>query len=117
MKKVCFIVVWCFFCLGLLISGSEARYNRYTVANRVKSFNDSCLDVGRTAVIPRVCKEPTRVMYKGIYCYGCPEASVCKPGCRGGKVCINQRCVCPPKQLLIDCNGQCQSPVVPCKLP
>lgn len=98
-------------------STADARLNRYIVANKAKYFNDSCLEIGRTAVYPKVCKSPTKVMYKGIYCYGCPEASRCNPACKGGKVCINQRCLCPPNRLLVDCNGKCQDPTVPCNIP
>lgn len=109
--------------MALLVCGMffaepvAARLNLYILANKAKSFNDSCLEIGRTVVYPSVCKKPTKVLYKGVYCYGCPEASRCKPGCKGGKVCINQQCVCPPNRLLVDCNGKCQSPTVPCKLP
>ena len=102
-------------CILALAFPAEARPTRYQTMSNVKYFNDVCLEIGRTAVYPKFCK-PTGVMYKGVYCFGCPEAHICRPACTGGKVCINQRCVCPPKQLLIDCNGRCQSPTVPCRL-
>lgn len=112
MKKLFMIVT--VLVLILACTDAQARFSKAKLANRAQYFNDSCLEIGRTAVYPRVCKNPTKVTYKGVYCFGCPEASRCNPGCRGGKICINQKCMCPPNRLLIDCNGKCQSPTVPC---
>lgn len=115
MKKL--LIAWAVFFAAIMIyTMAEARFNRAILAKNAQYFNDVCLEIGRTAVIPRVCKSPTKVMYKGLYCFGCPEASRCNPGCRGGKICVNQKCMCPPNRMLVDCNGRCQSPTVPCVL-
>lgn len=93
---------------------AAALVNSSTLKGRIGKMNRLCWEIGRTASYPSVCKNPTRVSYKGVACWGCPEASRCNPACRGGKVCVNQKCVCPPNQLLYDCYGRCLSPTTPC---
>lgn len=108
--------IWFLSLLGII--PAEARFNKYTVANQVQYFNDSCLEIGRTAVMPskKVCPRVTRVVYKSTYCYGCPEAKMCNPACKGGKVCINQRCVCQMNKNEFDCKGKCVTLGAPCNL-
>lgn len=93
---------------------AAALVNSSTLKGRVGRMNSICWEIGRTASYPSVCKNPTRVSYKGAVCFGCPEASRCNPACRGGKVCVNQKCVCPPNQIMYDCHGRCLSPTTPC---
>lgn len=93
---------------------TEALVNSSTLRGQMSRMDRLCWEIGRTARYPSVCKKPTRVSYKGVICWGCPEASRCTPACRGGKVCVNQKCVCPPNQVLYDCHGRCLSPATPC---
>lgn len=89
--------------------------NVSTIRGKLRQMDRICWEIGRTASYPSMCKSPTKVAYKGLMCWGCPEATRCKPACKGGKVCMNQKCVCPPNQLLIDCYGRCIDPMIPCK--
>lgn len=105
-----FLILFCM----LLSFDAQALVNTSTLKGRMRQMDKVCWEIGRTASFPSMCKNPTKVVYKNIMCWGCPEASKCTPACKGGKVCINQQCVCPPNQLLIDCYGRCISPTVPC---
>ena len=80
-----------------------------------KKLDAICWEIGRTATYPTMCDKPSYVTYKGVICWGCAKASQCQPACSGGKVCINQKCVCPPNQFLYDCKGRCIPPSIPCK--
>ncbi len=110
-KKTVYILA-----LFLILSAGEvsALVNTSTLKGRFKQMDRLCWEIGRTATYPTMCKSPTKVTYRGIICWGCPEARKCNPACRGGKVCMNQKCVCPPNQILYDCNGRCLPPTTPC---
>lgn len=107
------VYIWVLF---LILSAGEvsALVNTSTLKGRFKQMDRLCWEIGRTATYPTMCKSPTKVTYRGIICWGCPEARKCNPACRGGKVCMNQKCVCPPNQILYDCNGRCLPPTTPC---
>lgn len=104
-----------FMMLMLMTTRAMALVNTSTLQGRFKQMDRLCWEIGRTATYPSMCKNPTKVVYRGIMCWGCPEANKCNPMCTGGKVCVNQRCVCPPNQIMYECNGRCVSPTTPCK--
>ncbi len=108
-KFLVYLFVFVLFSFSSFALSPSVQYRR-----NVRKLNAICWEIGKTATLPKVCKKPSMTMYKGVACWGCPEASRCNPICRGGKVCVNQKCVCPPNQYLYDCNGRCISPTIPC---
>lgn len=107
MKRIVCFIAWVIVSCSLVTAACALSPQEHRSLAKVNKMNRRCLEIGRTALIPKGCKSPTQVMYKGIPCFKCANSMECNPPCSGGKRCINRRCICPPNKNMVDCNGKC----------
>lgn len=114
MKKIVYLTVFVIVSCSLVAAAHAISPQENRSLAKVNMMNRRCLEIGRTALLPKDCKSPTRVIYKGVPCFKCADSMVCNPPCSGGKRCINKRCICPPNRNMVDCNGKCISATSKC---
>lgn len=94
-----------FLLVAVLVVCSEEAYSQRGYL-KAEKMGVVCDEIGMSGQAPAGCMLQTKI-YKGATCYRCRPEEKCNPECRGGKMCVDKRCICPSNWGLVDCNGVC----------